>query len=429
MNYQECIKYIEHSENKKRQTDNSRMFDLMDRLSHPQNKLHFIHVAGTNGKGSCVASLSSILQEAGYKVGMYTSPHLIKYEERMMINGKCISQKEFTSIASEIKDITDKMSKEPTVFEKLTAMAFVYFAKKKCDVVVLETGLGGRLDATNVIYDPDLCVLMNIGLEHTEVLGDTIEKIAKEKAGIIKENSDVIAYRSNPKALKIFKQVAKENNARLIIPNFNKVNIVKESINNQVFDYGDLKKIKLSLLGKHQFYNAATVIEACNILNTKGYKITNKNIKDGLRKTEWDARLSVLNKKPLFILDGAHNPQCAEALKTSLPKLLGNKKAVILCGMLKDKDYVSVMKMMKPFAKEFVCLTPDSSRALDANDLAEVIRKLKCKATVANSVKEGIIISLDKAKNNGVVIAFGSLYLAGYIKDEFYKAYKKWRNK
>ena len=425
MNYKEAIEFIEYTKNQLRQTDNSRMEKLMEGLGNPQDKLSFIHVAGTNGKGSCVASLTSILMNAGYKVGTYTSPHLVKYEERMMVNDKCISQKKFVEIANRVKTVVDKMEETPTVFEKLTAMAFVYFSEKKVDVVVLEVGLGGRLDATNIIKNPDLCILMNIGLEHTEVLGDTLAKIAKEKSGIIKNGSDVVAYNNKKEVINVFKEVAKEKGANLKVVNFNKIKIKKEGLKGQVFDYGEIKNIKLSLLGKHQFKNAAVVIEACSMLKQKGYKLTLNNVLEGLKKTNWIARLSVLNEKPLFILDGAHNPQCAEALKESLPSILKNKKAIMLCGVLKDKDYKSLMKMMMPFAKEFVCLTPDSYRALDKEDLANELRKKKQIATVANSIEEGIEISLKKAKRNVVVIAFGSLYLAGYIHDKFSKVYKK----
>lgn len=417
MNYKETIKYIEYTENQKRQTNNDRMKALMEALGNPQDKLHFIHVGGTNGKGSCVASLSSILKEAGYKVGMYTSPHLIKYEERIVVDGKCISEKDLCKYASKVKDISEKMESQPTVFEKLTAIAFCYFASKKCDVVVLEVGLGGRLDATNVIKNPDLCILMNIGLEHTEILGKTIKKIATEKAGIIKQGSRVLCYNSNKEAIDVFKKVSKTNKAKLTVINNKDIKIKKEGLKNQVFDYKNIKNIKLALLGKHQFYNGACIVEACLILKEKGYKISIKNIRDGLNKTNWDARLSVLNKKPLFILDGAHNPQCANALKDSLPKLLGKKKAIILCGMLKDKDYKSTMKMIIPFAKEFVCLTPYSNRALDAKDLKKYLESKKQIATAVESIEEGIKLSIAKAKKDGVVIAFGSLYLAGYIKE------------
>lgn len=424
MNYKETIDFIEYTENAKRQIDNSRMKELMKGLGNPQDQLRFIHVAGTNGKGSCVKTLSTILMEAGYKVGTYISPHLIKYEERISVNDKSISRKDFCCIGEQIRNVANKMKRQPTVFEKLTAMGFVYFAKKKCDVVVLEVGLGGRLDATNLILKSDLSIIMNIGLEHTEILGDTLEKIAYEKAGIIKEGTDVVSYDNKKVVIDVIKEVAKTKHAKLHVANFKDIKVKKEGLNGQCFDYGKYKNIKLSLLGKHQFYNGATILEACDVLMEKGYKISLKNIKDGFIKTVWDARLSLLSKKPLFILDGAHNPQCADALKVSLPALLKKKKAIIICGVLKDKDYKSLMKSMIPFAKEFICLTPDSKRALSANELALFLNKYKQKTTVANSVKDGIKIAFDKVHKNDVILAFGSLYLAGTIKKEFNKVYK-----
>lgn len=426
MNYQNTIKFIEEQDWKGSVLGLDRMIELMDKLNNPQDKLKFIHVAGTNGKGSCCATLSSILMNAGYKVGTYTSPHLIKYEERFVINGKEISEDDLCRVAAKVKKAAEKMNDKPTVFEVVTAIGFEYFYEQKCDVVVLEVGMGGRLDATNIIKNPLLCVIMNIGLEHTEILGKTLSKIAYEKAGIIKEKSDVVAYDNEKAVLNTFKKVSKERNANLIISDFSKLRIKKEGLTSQIFSYKNYKDIEIALLGKHQFNNACVVLDCVDVLKSKGYKISLKNIKDGFKKTNWDARLSLLCKKPLFILDGAHNPQCAEALKESLPKLLGKKKAVILCGMLADKDYKKVMDMIIPFAKEFVCLTPFSSRALEAKDLAKVLQKKGQKATAVENVQEGIELALNKAHKNGVVLAFGSLYLAGFIAETFPKAYRNY---
>lgn len=423
MNYKESIAFIEYSENQKRQKNNKRMKELMKMLDNPQDSLKFIHVAGTNGKGSCVSYLSTILKEANYNVGTYTSPHLIKYEERIQVNGKCISRKDFIRIAEEVKEACKKIKGKPTVFEKLTAMGFLYFKEKKCDVVVLEVGLGGRLDATNIIKKPELCILMNIGLEHTEILGDTLQKIAKEKSGIIKRNSDVVSYQNKKVVLDVFKEEVKKKNAHLIVAG--KPEILEEGINKQRFNYKKYRNVEISLLGKHQFYNAAVVIEACEALMRKGYHLNKNDVINGLKNTSWDARLSILSKQPLFLLDGAHNPQCAEALEASLPKLLENKKAIMLCGVLKDKDYKSTFKMVIPFAKEFICLTPFSNRALKAPELKEYLKSLKQTATAVDTINEGIALALKKANKNDVILAFGSLYLVGYIKQEFSKVCKK----
>lgn len=428
MNYQEMMEYITHTDWKGSSLGLNRMKEIMKGLRNPQDKIHVIHVAGTNGKGSCCAMLHSILKEAGYKVGLFTSPHLIDYEERFIINDEKISRKDFIKVASKVKKVTESMKDQPTEFEILTAIGYEYFYEKKVDVAIMEVGLGGRLDATNVVLSPDLCVLMNIGLEHTEILGDTLSKIAYEKAGIIKEHSKVVAYDNKKEVIDTFKIVAKEKNAELTVADFKEVKIIKEGLNGQIFDYKKYKNIEISLLGKHQFYNAATVIEAIEVLKKNGYKINTKNLRKGLKNTVWDARLSLLSKEPLFILDGGHNPQCAEALKASLPKLLNSKKAVILCGMLKDKDYNAVMDMMIPFAKEFVCLTPFSNRALNAKDLANVLKNKGQKATFADTVEEGIRIALDQAGEKGIVIAFGSLYLAGYIAEKFPMVFQEWKN-
>ncbi|MBR0462005.1 MAG: bifunctional folylpolyglutamate synthase/dihydrofolate synthase [Erysipelotrichaceae bacterium] len=394
---------------------------LLKALGDPQKGLKYIHVAGTNGKGSCCAMLTGILMDAGYKVGTFTSPHLIEYNERFCINNVPISDKDLSTIIGRIKKAVRKLNFEPTVFEILTAIGFTYFRKENADIVVLEVGLGGRYDATNIIDDSLVSVIMNIGLEHTEILGDTLGKIAYEKAGIIREGGHVVAYGNKKEVIDVFKNVCKEKKAHLKITDFSKIKIRKEGLKGQVFDYGTLKNIELSLLGKHQFYNAAVVIDTVKVLNKKGLKISTRNIRNGLKNAVWDARLSVLNEKPLFILDGAHNPQCAQALRRSLPKLLGKKKAVMLYGTLKDKDYESVIDMMAPYAEEFICLTPDSVRALQAKDLAKAVRKRKLKAAVANDVEDGINKAIRKAGEDGVIIAFGSLYLAGDIREKFAK--------
>ncbi len=425
MNKQEAMDFITSTNWKGSSLGLARMKQLMDNVGNPQNDLHFIHVAGTNGKGSCCAMLNQILITSGYRTGMYTSPHLINYEERFIVNNHQINEEDFCEAAEAVKKAADKMDDKPTEFEIMTAMAFYYFRKAGCDVVVLEVGLGGRLDATNVIENPDLCVIMNIGLEHTEILGDTIAKIAFEKAGIIKPGCDVVAYESEEEAINVFREVCKERNAYLTVADFSKISPVTEDIDHQVFNYGHFRNVEIALLGPHQLKNAATVIEAVKILRNKGYDISWKNLKSGLKKTSWPARLSVLSKKPLFILDGAHNPQCAEALVSSLPAILKDRKAVFLTGMLRDKDYHSVMEMMSPFASEFVCLTPLSPRALTSDQLAEHLEQMGQKATACHDITEGISTALSKAGRDGIIICFGSLYLAGAIQEHFAEAFSE----
>lgn len=419
MDKEEIIDFIENRPWIRNKCRLDRMGELLKALGNPHKKLKYIHIAGSNGKGSASAMFTSILMVAGYKVGTFTSPHLIEYNERFCINNAPINDEDLSLIVQKIKDV--RLSFVPGVFEILTAIAFVYFQMKKVDIVVLEVGLGGKYDATNIIEKSELSVLMNIGLEHTEILGNTLEEIASEKAGIIKRNGDVVAYDNKKEVSLVFKKVAKEKNANIKIVDFNSIEIINEGLNKQTFNYGKYKNVELGLLGKHQFYNASVVIEGIKILVKKGYNIDDSNIINGLKDVKWDARLSILNKKPLFILDGAHNPQCADALKISLPKILRNKKAIMIYGSLKDKNYLSIIEMMSPYAKEFICLTPNSSRALKASTLASIIKKKGIKACYCKNAYNAILKAFNKAKDNDVIIAFGSLYLAGEIKDAFNK--------
>lgn len=415
MNKFEVIDFIENRPWQGPSFGLDRMEKLMNKLNNPQKKLKFVHVAGTNGKGSACLMMTSILMKAGYRVGTYISPHLIDYEERFSINNINISEKEFCFLVERVKSACESLDFVPRVFEILTAVSFLFFKRHKCDVVILEVGMGGRLDATNIIDESLVSILMNIGLEHTEILGDTLGKIAYEKAGIIKDNGEVVAYNNSNEVIDVFRDVAESKKAHLKIAEFNKIEIISEGIDRQIFNYKNLKNIKLSLLGGHQFKNAATVIEACKTLNRRGFRITGKDIKDGLKDVKWAARLSTLSNVPMFILDGAHNPQCSEALSDSLKSLLGLKKAIMLCGMLKDKDYSKAIDNMIPFAKEFICVTPNSNRALEATKLADYIKSKNQLATSVGSIEEGIKLSLEKANNKTMIIAFGSLYLAGEV--------------
>ncbi|MBR2577713.1 MAG: bifunctional folylpolyglutamate synthase/dihydrofolate synthase [Erysipelotrichaceae bacterium] len=423
MNSYEIKEFIENRPWERTAHRLARMEKLLYVLGDPHKKLKYVHVAGTNGKGSCCAMLTSILCHAGYRVATFTSPHLVEYNERFCMNGIPLGDDKLGEAIEEIRKACTKIDFVPTVFETLTAIAFVCFAREKADIVVFEVGLGGRLDATNVIEESEVSAIMNIGLEHTEILGDTLEKIAYEKAGIIKENGRVVAYPGTREVIDVFKEVAGKRHAELKVVDPSKIRILKEGLDGQLFDYGRYRNIELSLLGHHQFYNAAVVIETVKLLRKRGYRISAQDIRYGLGNTRWDARLSVLSERPLFILDGAHNPQCAMALKRSLMKILKGKKAVMLCGMLKDKDYVSILNEVEGYASEFVCLTPDSVRALPAEDLAVFLKEKGHKAITVSDIDEGIRTALDKAGEDGAVVAFGSLYLAGAIKEHFPKVF------
>ncbi len=405
-----------------------RMRELMRLLGNPQDELRFIHVAGTNGKGSVCAMLSSILTSAGYRTGLYTSPHLININERMKIDGVDISDEDLITTAAQVKLAVDTMDEKPTEFEIITAMAFLYFRQKNCDIVVLEVGLGGRLDATNIISTPVLSVIMNIGLEHIEVLGDTLQEIAAEKAGIIKKNGTVVAYPQLPSVEHVFEQICIDRHATLNKATASDIFLREESLEGQTFDWKQMQSLKMAILGRHQLLNAAVALTAVEQLNKAGWTIKEEDMQNGLATARWPARFEVLNQKPLFILDGAHNPQGVEVMTQSIEALLPDQKVIFLIGVLKDKDYMQMLKLISPRIKEVICLTPDSDRALPAQTLASILQGFEIKATAFSNAESGIIAALTAAKGRPV-IAFGSLYLAGTVHDRFPLAFKKWQRR
>lgn len=403
-----------------------RMKDLMFRLGNPQEELRFVHVAGTNGKGSVCAMLSSIFTSAGYRTGLYTSPHLVRVNERMKINGDDISDDALIRVAEQMKVAVDTMQEKPTEFEVITAMAIVYFRQQKCDIVVLEVGLGGRLDATNVIPVPELAIIMNIGLEHTEVLGDTLQEIAGEKAGIIKRGGSVVFYPQSPSVESVFEAACAQRNATFVRADTDDVLVREESLEGSIFDWKQMKQLQIHLLGRHQVWNAVVALTTVEQLERKGWAIGESAVRNGLANTKWPARLEILSKTSLFLLDGAHNPQCVEMLEQSMQTLFRDRKVVFLTGMLRDKDYLQMLKMVSHRIKEVICLTPDSDRALPAKALASVLEGFEVKATAFDDVESGIVAALTAAKGSPVV-AFGSLYLAGAIRSIFPRALKKWQ--
>lgn len=396
-----------------------RMARLVELLGDPQKKLKFVHVAGTNGKGSLTALVSSVLTAAGYKTGVYTSPHLVSYCERMVVDGEAISEKDLFELAEAVKPCVEQMEDKPTEFELLTGMALLYFARQKCDIVVLEVGLGGRLDATNIIPAPEAAVIMNIGLEHTQILGDTLEKIAGEKAGIIKEGCAVVTYPGTPEVEAVYQRVCARYHAVWRKTDVSGLTFLSEDLYGQFFDWKGLPGLHIGLLGGHQRCNAAVALETIEVLREKEWNIPDAAIRTGLAAARWPARLEVLGREPLFILDGAHNGQCAQALADSLNCLLPGRKLVFLAGVLADKDYREIMGLMLPMAQEFFCLTPFSERALPAAELAALLTELGGKATVCETVEEGVEKARNAAGKDGVVVSFGSLYLAGAVRETY----------
>ena len=389
--------------------------ELLRRMGNPQDSLKFIHIAGTNGKGSTAAMTASILQKAGYRTGLYTSPYIYRFHERMQINGVQISDEDLVEITEYIKPFADAMEESPTEFELVCGIAFEYFKRKKCDIVVLEVGMGGEFDATNVIKTPEVAVITNIGLDHTDVLGSTVEEIARTKAGIFKEGGKAVIYRGLPSVEAVFEEVCAQRNVTLKKADFDGICLKSLNLFSQVFDCGERKDIVLPLLGDHQLHNASVVLSVADTLIENGWNITEQDIYDGIREVSWPGRFDIVSRDPLFIIDGGHNPQCIDALVKNIQDYLVGRKVVALTGVLADKDYGEMYKPVMPLISEFVCITPDNPRKMEAADLAKYLQAAGAKATAAESTKDGVRKAIALAGKDGAILCFGSLYSIGAI--------------
>ena len=428
MTAQEAIAYIENYTWSTARLGLERTRELLHKLGDPQTGLRCIHVTGSNGKGSTCAMLDAILRQAGYRTGLYTSPYIQDFCERIRVDGENIPGEELATITELVREAAETMSDHPSQFELVTAVGMVYFARCHCDIVVLEVGMGGALDSTNVIDAPEVAVITNVGLEHTEYLGDTLEEIAATKAGIIKPGCSCVCYDGPPEVTEVVKAVCSEKGVAMRRTDFSQLTPLEQSLVGQRFSWRG-KTYSLALLGQHQLYNAAVVQETVKALRERGWRIPERAVEAGLRTVQWPARLEVLCRNPVFILDGGHNPQCAEALAWSLEQLLPGRKAVFLLGVLRDKDYPRMMARFLPLAWEFVCLTPLSDRALPAEELASYLKEQGAKACSEEDISTGIRAALNVAGENGLVVAVGSLYLAGAVRTHFHAQYREWLRK
>lgn len=403
----------------------SRTLELLSKIGRPDKKLKFVHVAGTNGKGSTSACIASILRCAGYNVGLYTSPFITVFNERMMFNGQNITDDELNEVTDYIKPFADSMADNPpTEFELITVIAMEYFARKKCDIVVLEVGMGGELDSTNVIDSPECAVICAIGLDHTKFLGDTVEKIASAKAGIIKKGTSVAVYDEKESVMRVFEEACKRCGAKLRKADFTKLSDEVFDLDVCRFSYGKYKNLSLHLTGTYQPKNASVAILACELLRERGWAISDENIYDGLSNVSWKGRFEVLGKNPIFILDGAHNPHGMKATSQSFSDHFGGRKIHFLVGVMADKDVESMMKMLIPLATDFVTVRPDNDRAMSASELRNLLTGLGASAVSENTVYDGVKRVLSLAGNDGICAALGSLYFSGDVR----KAYEDIKN-
>ena len=387
-----------------------RPLELLRLMGNPQNDLKFIHIAGTNGKGSTAAMTASILQKAGYRVGLFTSPCLFRFNERIQVNGEHISDEDLAAITGYVQPLAASMADHPTEFELVSCIGFEYFKRQKVDMVVLEVGMGGALDSTNVIPVPEVAVITNIGLDHTDFLGNTLEEIATTKAGIFKEGGSAVVYPSDPGVVQVLESICKQRNMVLRKADFSALQLRSHDLFGQVFDCGSRKNLQLPLLGNHQLHNAAVVLSIIDTLLEKGWRISEESIREGLATVSWPGRFDIVRRDPLFIIDGGHNPQCLEALVKNIEDYLPGKRIIGLTGVLADKDYGQMYKPMMPLISEFVCITPPTPRKLEAVELAKHLRNTGGVATACDTTAQGVRLAIEKAGSDGVVLCFGSLY-------------------
>lgn len=392
---------------------------FLKKIGNPQDKLKFIHIAGTNGKGSVCTMLSSVLTDAGYKTGLFISPYVVDFRERMQINGEMIPKEELTQCVEELFPILEELQKSGiiiTEFEFIMALSFKWFLNRKCDIVVLETGLGGKLDCTNVIKTPLASVITSISLDHTAILGDTIQEITEQKAGIIKENGSTVFYPQENIVNSIIEKTAQKMNNTLVYADRISLQIKSFEIGGTVLDYKG-NELRLKLIGRHQLTNAKIALSAIELLRQKGsINISDSNISSGFAKAIIPARLELLGTSPVVLLDGAHNPDGMKALSAAIRDYLPNKRIVCIMGMLKDKDSNSSLEYLDGLVDAVITLEPDNPRKQTADELAQKAVRFFDIVYPLDDFGNAVDIALERAGKNGAIVICGSLYLASQLR-------------
>ena len=420
MDYQQSRAYIKDAEQYAGGAlDLTNIKELMKRLGNPQDQLKYIHVAGTNGKGSVIAYLYTTLMKAGYHVGRYISPSVYSYREKIETEGKPISREKFaeqtTRVAAVIEEMTAEGLAHPSPFEIETAVAFLFFAEEKCDPVILEVGMGGITDATNLITTTELAVLVPISMDHQSFLGNTISEIAEKKAGIIKPGSSVVTIGQETEALEVIKKTGAEAGADVCVADVSEAEVLEADFTGQRFCYKG-EEYTLSLAGSYQTENAVLALEALRILDERGYHTTLEQRKEGLWATHWNGRLTIIHKDPLFIVDGAHNPAAADMLEDSVRKYFKDRRLFFIMGVFKDKDYPYIIRKLCPYAEQILAIeTPDNPRALPAEELAKAIRPYNANVRAEKNIPRAVEELFEMAGKDDVILSFGSLSFIGEI--------------
>lgn len=417
MNYREAMEFVKSTNKFGSVLGLDNIKELLNRLGNPQNQLKIVHIAGTNGKGSILAFLAGVFRESGYRAGRYVSPASFSYEERFRINEENISKEDLCTYMEKIKKISKEMVQDgkshPTMFEIETALSFLYFLDKKVDVVLLETGMGGRLDATNVIEHPICTVISSISFDHMQYLGNTIKEIAGEKAGILKERCPVVSYNNEEEANQVIRKVAAEKHCSLTFVNREGIRILNESLTGQSFAYRSssgrwYEKIEIPLLGEHQIQNAATALEVLEIVKNY-YCISEFQTEEGFRKTIWRGRLEILQHDPLILCDGAHNPDGAYHLADFLQKNFTNRRIIYIMGVLADKEYEKMIEKTAALAECIYTVAPDNERALSSELLAHTVRKYHQNVHIRTRLAKCLEEVKKTARKEDVIVIFGTL--------------------
>jgi len=416
MNIDECMNYIHKTVWLGSKPGLSRIKELLDRAGNPQRSLKFVHIVGTNGKGSCSAMLSLALEKSGFKTGMFVSPYIMSFNERIQVNGEPIPDEALCRCVEKIRPYADAMEDSPTEFELITAVGFEYFKECGCDIVVLEAGMGGALDSTNVIDAPKVSVFTAIGLDHKEQLGNSIAEIARTKAGILKKGTLAVFNGEEKSARPVIRKECAKLGIPLTVPCRRRLRIKESGICGSIFDYKEFKNVKLGLVGLHQVGNAITVIEAAKALSLQGITISEEALRYAFENVRWPARFEILSEKPLVIFDGAHNINGVTKLAENVEKYFMSKKPIMLMGVMADKEYGAMLDMMMPLCERLYTVTPENTRALDAETLAAEARARGVTATPTELTEEALSGIIDGLGNDDVLLMMGSLYMYGDIK-------------
>lgn len=412
MTYHEALQYIHSNYWLGSKPGLSRTRELLAKIGNPQNELRFVHVAGTNGKGSFCAMLACVLTEAGYRVGLFTSPYILTFCERMRINGEPIPEQKLADLTAYIRPSAESMEEKPTEFELITAVAMEYFAREQCDIVVLECGMGGRLDSTNVIASPELSVITGVSLDHTAYLGNTVREIAAQKAGIIKKGRPCLFCGEDEDACAVIREKAKAESAPFHTVDKNELSDCRFTLEGTRFDAKGYAGLFLPLLGVYQPRNALHVLSAVELLRSGGWKIPDAAVRNGLKQVKWPARFEKIHEDPLILFDGGHNPEGVKAATASVKTYFGDRKLLLVTGVMQDKDYPQMVKELASVSGKAFCVRPDNPRALSADRLADVFTRNGVAAVACSSVSEAVSSAVKEAKETqNAVLCVGSLYL------------------